>query len=53
MRKEKSAFKLYSDLAACTTDPALKDLLTSLAREEARHKLKLELEYDSHYNIEN
>jgi len=46
MKKEKAAFKLYSDLAAAAPDDALRDLFLSLAAEEARHKLRFEVEYD-------
>jgi rubrerythrin len=46
MKKEKSAFKLYSDLAAATDDANLKEVLLGLAQEEAKHKLRFEVEYD-------
>jgi len=46
MKKEKPAFKLYSDLAAQTDNEALKAILLAIAQEEARHKLRFELEYD-------
>ena len=46
MKKEKLAFKLYSDLAAQTDNEALKAILLAIAQEEARHKLRFELEYD-------
>ena len=46
MKREKMAFKLYSDLAAKVEDPELKSLFLGLAQEEARHKLRFELEYD-------
>ncbi|MBI5622254.1 MAG: ferritin family protein [Elusimicrobia bacterium] len=46
MRKEKAAFSLYMDMASAASDPAVKDLFLSLAREEASHKLRFELEYD-------
>ncbi|MCK4546364.1 MAG: ferritin family protein [Candidatus Eisenbacteria sp.] len=46
MQNEKAAFKLYSDLAATAQDDDLKDLFLALAQEEARHKLRFELEYD-------
>ena len=46
MKKEKAAFKLYSDLAAAAPDDALRHLFLSLAAEEARHKLRFEVEYD-------
>lgn len=46
MKKEKAAFKLYSDLADLSTDNLLKSLFHTLAQEEAKHKLRFELEYD-------
>jgi len=46
MKREKAAFKLYSDLAAASDDPQVKDTLLRLAQEEAKHKLRFELEYD-------
>jgi rubrerythrin len=53
MKAEKNAFKLYSDLAAATTDPNLKAIVSGLANEEAIHKLRFEVEYDDHFLIEN
>ncbi len=46
MKAEKAAFKLYTDLASATDDPGLKDTLLALAQEEAKHKLRFEVEYD-------
>ena len=46
MKKEKAAFKLYTDLANSTPDETLKATFLMLAREEARHKLGFEIEYD-------
>ena len=46
MKQEKAAFKLYSDLAATTEDAELTTLFGALAQEEARHKLRFEVEYD-------
>jgi rubrerythrin len=46
MKKEKAAFMLYSELASLTSDANLQALLTSLAQEEAKHKLRFEVEYD-------
>jgi len=48
MKKEKAAFKLYTDLAAAADEPHLRDLLLSIAQEEAKHKLRFEVEYDDH-----
>jgi rubrerythrin len=50
MNKEKAAFKLYSDLAAATQDAELKNLFLALAQEEAKHKLRFEVEYDKHFS---
>lgn len=49
MKQEKAAFRLYSDLASITGDPELRGLLEFLAQEEARHKLRFEIEYEDHY----
>jgi len=46
MKREKAAFRLYSDLAEKTTAPEVKATLLSLAQEEAKHKLRFEIEYD-------
>jgi rubrerythrin len=46
MKKEKSAFRLYTNLASIATSDAVRDVLTKLAQEEAEHKLRLEVEYD-------
>jgi rubrerythrin len=47
MKKEKAAFRIYSDLARSAPSSELKSLFEGLAQEEARHKLRFELEYDS------
>ena len=46
MKAEKAAYKLYTDLAAMTSDASLAEVFQSLAQEEARHKLRFEIEYD-------
>ncbi len=46
MKAEKAAYKLYNDLASATDDPDMRDLLLGLAQEEAKHKLRFEIEYD-------
>jgi rubrerythrin len=48
MKKEEQAQRMYSDLAAMTTDAAVARLFQVLAEEEAKHKLKLESEYEDH-----
>ncbi len=53
MHKEKAAFKLYTDLAAAADDQKVKDLMMSLANEEAKHKLRFEIEYDDNILMEN
>ena len=46
MKNEKAAFKLYNDLAEAADDYELKATLLGLANEEAKHKLRFEIEYD-------
>jgi rubrerythrin len=46
MRKEKAAYRLYLDLAAVAEAEELTDTFLSLAQEEAKHKLRFEIEYD-------
>jgi rubrerythrin len=53
MKKEKTAFRLYADLARSTDDLELSKLFLALAKEEARHKLRFELEYDDNFLKEN
>ena len=53
MKEEKAAFKLYNDLAERTNDPATKETFLMLAQEEARHKLRFEIEYDDYILKEN
>lgn len=53
MKKEKAAFMLYSDLAALVEDAAQKEVFLSLAQEEARHKLRFEVEYDQEIYTQN
>ncbi len=53
MKREKAAFKLYTDMAAATDDADLSALLSGLAQEEAKHKLRFEIEYDEHILTEN
>ncbi len=53
MKEEKAAFKLYSDLAARVDDAAAKEVFLMLAQEEARHKLRFEIEYDDYILSEN
>lgn len=53
MKQEKAAFQLYNHLAASTDNEALRNVLLSLAQEEAKHKLKFEIEYDENILREN
>ena len=53
MKEEKAAFRLYSDLATKTDDASLRDLFQMLAQEEAKHKLRFEIEYDDYILREN
>jgi rubrerythrin len=46
MKKEKAAFMLYTQLADLAPVEDLKGVLASLAQEEAKHKLRFEMEYD-------
>lgn len=46
MKREKSAFKLYTNLATKTTNKDLQELFLQLAQEESKHKLMFEIEYD-------
>lgn len=53
MKREKKSFKLYMDLAEATDDGSLRSLFSVLAQEEAKHKLRFELEYDERILTEN
>ena len=54
MKREKAAFRLYSALAEQMEDhEELRDLFLLLAQEEAKHKLRFEVEYDEHVLTEN
>jgi len=53
MKKEKKAFKMYIDLAGATDDANLQTIFMSLAQEEAKHKLRFEIEYDDFVMTEN
>lgn len=53
MKKEKSAFKLYLDLAGIAPNSNLKNTFLALAQEEAKHKLRFEIEYDDYILKEN
>ena len=53
MKQEKAAYRLYRDLAALAPTAELKELLLGLAQEEAKHKLRFEVEYDDNILTEN
>ena len=53
MKKEKASFKLYIDLAAITDNENLRSVFSLLAQEEAKHKLRFEIEYDDYVLSEN
>ncbi|MGF1584192.1 MAG: ferritin family protein [Bacteroidales bacterium] len=48
IKREKAAFKLYTDLSEKASDKEMKALFLSLAIEESKHKLRFELEYDEY-----
>jgi rubrerythrin len=47
MKAEKAAFKMYTGLAALAP-PGLSGVFQMLAQEEAKHKLRFEIEYEDH-----
>jgi len=53
MNKEKEKFILYQELADCAINEECKQAFLSLANQEARQKLKLEIEYDEYILHEN
>ncbi len=53
MKREKQAFELYTSLAEIADDPSAKEVLEGLAEEEAKHKLRFEIEYDEMIMTEN
>jgi rubrerythrin len=53
MKKEKVSFRLYTDLAAKAPSDDLKNTFLNLAQEEAKHKLRFEVEYDNEVMAEN
>jgi rubrerythrin len=46
MKREKASFRLYNDLARATDDSDTRTTFLALAQEEAKHKLRFEVEYD-------
>ena len=53
MKAEKAAYRLYTDLASTADDENVKQTLLGLAQEEAKHKLRFEIEYDNEFHKEN
>ena len=53
MQREKSSYRLYTELADRIPDADVKNLFLTLAQEEAKHKLRLELIYDEEILGEN
>lgn len=53
MKREKASFKLYTDLAETTDNDDLRKTLLIFAQEEAKHKLRLEIEYDEYVLTDN
>jgi rubrerythrin len=46
MKKEEKSRKLYTDLAEAAQEQELKEMFLKLAKDEAEHKLRFEIEYD-------
>ena len=46
MKKEKQSFRFYHMTASIMDDKELEKLFLMLAQEEAKHKLRFEVEYD-------
>jgi len=53
MKRERAAYELYSDMAAKVPESHLKEVLEGLAKEEAKHKLFFEAEYDERVLMDN
>lgn len=53
MKREKAAFKLYTDLADAAETEDLKNTFLALAQEEAKHKLYIETKYDDEILTDN
>ena len=47
MNRESKSFRLYVELAAIVQDKGSREALLSLAQEEAKHRLRFEIEYDT------
>ena len=53
MKREKSSLKLYNDLSELAGSEDMRSIFTALAQEEAKHKLRLETEYEKEIYSEN
>lgn len=53
MKHEKKAFQLYTNLAEIAVDDTTRNLFRFLAQEEAKHKLRFEIEYDEEFMKDN
>lgn len=53
MKREKASFRLYTDLSRSSEDKELKSAFQALAQDEAKHKLRFEVEYDEVILAEN
>lgn len=49
MKAEEKAKKMYTDMSNMVTDPELKKFFEMLAREESRHKLRLEKMFEDEF----
>ncbi len=53
MKRERAALKFYNDMAEKVTDANLKQVFAGLAKEEAKHKLFFETEYEERVLMHN
>jgi len=53
MKRERAAYELYTDMAAKVPQGHLQEVLEGLAKEEAKHKLFFEAEYDERVLMDN
>lgn len=53
MKAEKAAYRLYTDLASASDKKEMQETFNALAQEEAKHKLRFEIEYDDYVLREN
>ena len=53
MKRERAAFQLYSDMSEKVPESHLKEVLAGLAKEEAKHKLFFESQYDERVLMDN